>query len=835
MVKRKKLKLSLISLLVALILAFAAAALTIKYGGMKVYAADRYVELDGNSVFYTTINGAEICESDEREEGEGEDKRNNRYTQFKIGKDETVAYRQNLAYRWISNQKDEEGNFTNVPDKDKTFSMEFYFPEINFEKFYVRFQSQQYTLNKDKISENYLVFTADGESVKIGVSSTAEKEDDKITDITDVTEIGTLAKGVKATVSFGEYSEGEYTICLDGEPKSGKFVNVYRDCATYVASGDTAVTPLTFGAIFKEDADLNTEAKFVLTDINGQSFQMHLQGEVYKVKDTAAPVICFSKTPSYLEYGKTIGFQYKVIDVLASSPRSTAYYYILTGEQFKDADYDYDRTDYEEKSDSSTEEGEGEATEEVKNPFIKVSSSSGVRLNTDADTFIPSKYLDSDVVGLVKIYYELSDVSSTSTAQTDKVFVNWYVEEETPEALVNIYDIKKESGKTSNFLKLIKKKVGGVTYATYGNENAENLEAYKQCVRNFQQDYQDKINEARANLKYDEDSGLTNGKLYAGGDKFYLPAIADLFSDEYSTGTDYSYSIYYRGNSSGSHASLDFNKLAIDLNDADVTYRFTIFISDRFGNPMRYPDENGEWQDITTSDVWNEDFAELLPYFEFDVSYKEATAEDAKNISLSYVNSSYSGVSFKITGVSSTYSTKYNLYIFDRDAYLAEVNETLDYDTFTANTQALLNNTYKEGVNTRKFFTTVKPKNELLETDENYELFNKINWNATSITFTPQSVEDFYVVELKLTDDRSQKYNNYYATVASSVQANPLKGETGNWASENKTPITLFVVSGVCLLALVFLLLVKPKDKGDIDVLYTEVEEKSKKGKNKNK
>ncbi len=278
--------------------------------------------------------------------------------------------------------------------------------------------------------------------------------------------------------------------------------------------------------------------------------------------------------------------------------------------------------------------------------------------------------------------------------------------------------------------------------------------------------------------------------------------------------------------------------MAIELSEADVTYRFTIFITDTLGNPMRYPaaaKENGEieWKEIKTSDVWDEDFADLLPFFEFDVSYKEATAEDPENLSLAYVGTNYNGVTFKITGVNGTYKADYKLYVFDRNAIKRETGENIDYNTFIANIDKLFNNTYKDGVNTRKYFTTVKAAADLLETDENYEKFKALNWNPTSISFTPQSVEDFYVVELTLKDNGSLNSTKNYATIASSVQTTPLKGES-EWLKNNITSIILLSVAGVCLIALIVLLIIKPKDKGDIDAVYTKVEEKSK-GKKKNK
>lgn len=813
MEKYKKLKLSLITLLLALMVALTAAVFAIGGKTATAFADDRLVKLDGNSVFYTSIGGAEIEATDP--DNTAEDAVH--YTLFKIGNEETLAYRQNLAYKWISGDKNEAGEVTG--HSEKTFSMELYFPEVAFEKYYIKFESQQYTLTKDGKSVNYLVFTpnAGKTGVDIYVSQDLEvKEEDKI---------GSADKDAHIKIAFGAYDSGEYEILLNGSSSGNAFKNVYENFASYVASGDNAVTPLTFGAEFTEEGKADNEAQMVLVDINGQSFKMKKDAGEYKVVDTAPPVLCFEQTPSYLEYGKSIGFSFKVIDVLQNITSASSYakanYYVLTGEQVMDEEFDYDRIDYTSEGSGDAGEG-GDAAEDKKSPFVQVSSSSSERIYPDENTFIPRAYLDSDVMGLVKIYYEIYDyTSSSSRAQKDKVFVDWYAKSE---ALVDVYGYNTAKGQHSDFIKLIKNK-DGATYAREADLGASDpLAAYKKSVQDFQSDYQTKIDDAIY--------AMEDHKLYAGGNKFYLPAIEWEFIDDYLTGTDYKYSIYYKGKSSGTHSSLAANKLAIDLNDADTTYRFTIFITDAFGNPMRYPTtgDDGElvWEEITTSDVWEEDFGDLLPYFEFDVSYKEATAEPPEYLSISYVQTNYSGVSFKITGVSGTYTPTYKLYVFDRNSFYNDTRLVLDYDTFVKNTQAIFDNEFELNgtklTDVRKYFTSVKPISSLLETDENYDKFKALNWNASSISFTPQSVEDFYVLKLELTDNRTQEEKTYFTTVAASVQTTPLKGETESWIENNKTSVVLFVVAGVCLLALIALLVIKPKDKGDIDEIYAEVE-----------
>ncbi|MDE5766505.1 MAG: hypothetical protein K2I17_05005, partial [Clostridia bacterium] len=791
-----------------------------------------------NTVFYTSIRGAGItCTDAKTVDG---DENTHRYTLFQIGEDQTVSYRQNLAYECKTGSKNYDGNYTSTDVADHTFSMELSFENTSFKKFIIKFQSQQYVLTEDKKSENYLIFTpAEDGKVKISVAQSLEEKDGKIEE--EVVD-GTFTATERIKISFAAYDGGDYPLEINGAPattaEGGKvcFKNVYQHFATYVSSGDTAVTPLTFSAEFEENA-AEKSAEMVLYDINGQSFEMHKQGDDYKVKDTAAPVICFSETPSYLEYGKAIGLKFRVIDVLASSPRYTANYYVLSGKQYASDKFIYDKIEYtdEDKSDSSEGE-EGENKEEDKdavekvNPFIQISSSdsSKIRIIRDSNTFIPSNLLEEgNVYGLVKLYYEISDVSGSS-AQKDVVFVDWYAKSE---ALVNIYEVKNAEG-TSNFLKLIDDKPG----VTFAGENDVDEGNYKDTVKAFEQAYQQKIDEAISKLE--------DGKLYAGGGKFYLPAIEYDFIDDYFNCRDYKYSLYYKGKTTGSNTSLEPNQLAIDLSDADVTYKFKLFVTDSFDNPMRYPtdekDENGNpvWKEITTEDVWDEDFENLLPSFTFDVAYKEATAEDPENLSLAYVDTTYNGVSFNIKGVSGTYTSQYNLYVFDRGAFYTDTGITLGYNEFKEAIGKLFANEFENNgaklENTRKYFTTVKAASELLETDENYDDFKALNWNATSISFTPQSVEDFYVVELTITDKRSQLQSKNYATVAASVQTTPLKGES-DWVENNVTSIVLLSVAGVCLVALVVLLIIKPKDKGDIDAVYSEVEEKSGNSKKKSK
>lgn len=161
----KKLRLSLIA--ASAVCAVAASAMTFT----SVAAADDYreVTLTGTNVFYAGAGGAQISVHRFTEDSDYTD-----YTSFIIGEDQTVAFRKNLAYSWYAL------NESDVVEHN-AFSMEIGFTELNFESYVIRFQSQQYNITEDGVTENYLVFIPDpdGDNLNLYVSETEEIADDE--------------------------------------------------------------------------------------------------------------------------------------------------------------------------------------------------------------------------------------------------------------------------------------------------------------------------------------------------------------------------------------------------------------------------------------------------------------------------------------------------------------------------------------------------------------------------------------------------------------------------------------------------------------------------------
>lgn len=781
----KKLKLSLLA--VSAVCAVAASAMAFT----TVAAADddyRNVTLNGTNVFYTGVDAASIATvrlDDDSEDGYTD------YTAFHMSDGQSVTFRKNLAYNWW--EADENGYGVN-----KKFEMTIGFEDISFSSYVIGFQSQQYNITEDGVSDNYLVFKPSDGALELYISESEEVAEDEEPSVV-------LEDYSSITVAFGQFADGEYSILVNGE-EEGLFVNVRENYASYVSSGNSAATPITFTVHFDESAADDAAVDMIMYSLNGQSFEVFdaeyddegaLSGGT--IHDDKAPVVCLDTGLNYLTYGDEVDIDYTVIDVIASSPRSTVKYYVLTNAQFNSEDFDYNNTADEDEL------------------FMEVTTSSDYRLLRDQYTYVPD-LTDSGVVenelgystyGLVKVCLYVRDTTS-SRAQTADVFMDWYVPQDYKVDISTIKGV--ESTASSTFIRMLEDGQG----ATYADESVVDLETYKAYIARVQEEYQAKID------AYIADENVYPDGLHASSESnLYLPDFSGYVTDNLGGYTDLKYSIYYRTSSTGSTTNLDYNALAMTVSEADVTYRFTIYVSDASGNPMYYPDENGELQTISTENIWDEDFAELLPFFEVSVDYRAATVEEPGTQSVGYVGSTYNSASFDIKGVSGTYSATYNLYIFDRDAFYAATGVELSYNDVVDNAYALFFDSYEDEngntyENTRQYFT-------LVTDEEDYEDYE---WNSTNVTFVPQDPSEFYVVRLTLKDTGlSNQVTDSFLVVRASARAAEIYGED-NWVQNNIASIVLFSVAGVFFITFVVLLIVKPKDKGDIDVIAADVEQK---------
>ncbi len=817
--------------------------------GVTLARADRSVTISGTSIFVTT-HDAEVWA---HQEGEDADGKPNDHTMFVFNKNkDAVNYRRNLAFKWIENsatqaeapkpeEGKEEGDDTtedttvSFTRKEGWFNMEIGFGDpantadykVEYKYFVITFESQQYSQTKDGKSTNYIVFAPaedNGLNVYITQKETEDEDLDAIWDKLEGTDpIGKVGTGHIAInfIPAKDYDEndenltnlngGDYLVKISDENGHcyGKFENIGKTYAKYSSSTTTPVTPLSFEAVFEKEDENETEATglafLTLYSLNNQSFKLkdarafdgHRTGGT--VNDVTPPVLCLDKSVPFIKYNGEITFDYTVIDVLTQSPSLTTSYYMLTT---KDVDenkapvYDKDGGNFKKVTDSD-------------NQYIYPHAKH--YQPTDEKTTFGSKISDKtfEVKAAVKVVLKLTDTTSTN-GQTTYVYLDWFVD--------NNYLLEINGEK---YIAVTEDKQGA-TYA-YTKDGASNPDTTGENPNtewdNLVKAYQAKVDEAAKDLK-------AGSKNY-----FYLPSAEDLIKDNATPYEDLEFSIYYNNGSQQQSTGKKANALSINLTKAG-TYVFTIYAKDAAGNSMYYFDGEEE-KELETGDIWNMykqdkkgDYADMkkyLPWFTFTVDASEISIKDPDEQSTAYVGSSFTADSFDINGVS--VKTEYTLFEFHNEDYAKDHGGVaMKYEDFSKQVESLLLN-----AETRIYFTKIRPTGDLKEGTADYEAFNDYGWNGSSLTFTPQTANAFYVIKCEARSSVIADPETSYMTIAAAPKVEPLKGED-TWVQDNVTSIILLCIAGASLIGIVLLLVIKPKNKGDIDEVI-DTPKKSKKTK----
>ena len=425
----------------------------------------RDVTLTGTNVFYAGVGGASISAvrlTDDTEDGHTD------YTSFIIGEDQTVTYRKNLAYSWYAADEDGFGTLN-------TFSMTVGFEQLGFESYTIALQSQQYNLTEDGVTENYLVFKPNGAALELYVSESEEIAEDDVPAVT-------LSDYLSVDIAFGDFADGDYALLVNGQ-EVGTIVNVRQNYASYVSSGDSAATPLTFSAAFAEDGTFT--------------------GDVV-IRDNCAPVVCLDENVNYFTHGGVIDIDYTTIDVVTTSPRTTVKYFMLSNEQVEGG------------AELNFNDAEDDGEDAM---YIETSSSDEYKLIRDSHTFVPSLDAASGVVenedgysvyGLVKVALYVRDTTS-SNRQEDYVFLDWYVPAQYK------YDISADltgeiaaNRADTGFIKIVTDSRG----ASYGDQTVTDLESYKAYIAKVEEEYQAKIDDYIAETYPDGLYASSEANLY---------------------------------------------------------------------------------------------------------------------------------------------------------------------------------------------------------------------------------------------------------------------------------------------------------------------------------
>lgn len=829
---------------------------------IRAAKADRAVSVGGSNVF-SVAGGAEIwAHAVEHkiagEEGEEDDPYY--FTMFAFGEDgDAVNYRRNLAYKWFYDANDyddyrsnpRKGNNGNwwIRNEDTKIAysedaetkvgekgtweiggqdtgipgtlypkkaagylhLEVGFEEINFEKFVITFETQQYTMTEDGKTSNRIIFLPRENGGQTGLVAVVTDDNDqaekKAADL--MPEDGVVLEADHIVIELsggqsGEYGVKIYNKAADPEEKvpeekiqNGTFKNVGKTYAKNVSSSTDPVIPLSFKADLPEAAEgATSKARMVLYELNGQSFvlnrdsdgdtdknfapvrtvddgdgKMHYEGG--QLNDLTPPVICPDNDVRYITEGSELG-SFTAIDVLRQSAGEVETgYFILTSEQAANADFNPD--------DPSDTPG----------LFRKVKASDDQYMIPHANHYVPKagENYSADSFGedfpasaAIKIYLKLTDTTATG-GQSIYVMLDWYVADE--------YKIT-VNGK--NYLAVAQDKKG----ASYNTE------------ADWGQ-YQKEVDKAAENLR-------------AGADDFYLPSFENLVKDNATSYTDMTYSVYYMVNGTRSSATgKTSGNLSLSL-DNDGDYKFTVYAQDSASNKMWYAKKTDggkpEIVEFEASEIWDiyddEDLRNYLPWFTFTAGVSEITVEEPEEQDTAYVGATYTAGGFEIKGISTKES--YSLYLFNNEAYAADHNgEVLGYDGFMSGKKELFEG---EG---RKYFTEITETSSLEEGTEEYERFNKYNWTAASRSFVPQDANSFYLIKCEVASTRfpTMAPVKAYMGIAASVTPDALEGEN-TWMRDNMASIILLCIAGAAFIGIILLLVIKPKPKTDVDLQLEE-------------
>lgn len=879
--------------------------------------------------------------------------------------------------------------------------------KLPFETFTIKFQSQQYSATEDGVTTNYIRFIAADSSTSTNSSDSNSScagvyvviGDEDVADYTLADVTNTLSEDNSncklltnldsITISFVSYSRGTYTVVVtDGtyvnvtdsieESKSlsttegtcekkladgtcvetdgtaiveGTFTNVGGSYAKYVSSSSgTSVIPLTYSATFPEYNDPSSSsdtyaAQMVLYSFNGQSFESTTSGSsTPAVSDNTSPVVCLDEVVTTLRYGHSIDIGYTVIDMLATSPKSTLYYYVLSEEMVTAGKSSTASATSEESSTCSTctntstcttsscttcvttktKSGESSSgttynygynsTDGLNEAFVEVTSSTTANVIRESGSYTGEysyacgcQDTTSDAYAYVKIYIYVADSSSTTAgyANTDYVSIDWYIDSD---SLAYIND--------TPFIKAVND-TEGATYVYNATDDAAEEEE-EEDEEEESTNYTDIVSQIVTGYNAAVQAAITEQGASAGdGNYLYLPSFEDYVSDNYTDYTSLTFSIYYlAGDDYGSSTSLSYNELTIEL-DNEGDYKFIIYVTDSSGNKMWYLNEttssgnggssysssdstSGTIVYISTSDLEelledpdNSKLKGYVPVFSFHVDYEGLSIETPTAQDIAFVGSEYTASSFDITGLSSNYEATYSLYVFDLASFVDEVlgGETISYSDFIDMVDRLFNNSayfeyegdilsYDEitevlktvtktngtsgssgttyytsdeiaeilekvannekvdidnisRVTTSIYFRTIKSINDIEETDADYDDYVDYAWDysdSDSLTFVPQDDNTFYVIAVTATDNvYATDSVSAYMCISVSAAAKTLKGES-NWLKNNVASVVLLCIAGAALVGIVLLLVIKPREKGDIDLIDENNEKQKTKG-----
>lgn len=703
-----------------------------------------------------TLIGAEVVGSE-----------TNQTAKFSFKKDSWVEFNRDLALKWFEGKA-----------QAKYMSLDFAFANMNFTDLSFVFEVAPAQAVEGDKAINTIKFVKVSDT-EVSVKVYAGEEEPAGLSSVNVSVQDTMA------IALGEGSAyGEFAVTVNGTAV-GSFTNVG---ANYADTG--SVDTLVMKATPVENATENPA--IYLKKLNNQSFNNITGTDTKMVADDAAPVLVVNQDVSSFLLGTQFSLAYEKIDVLKSSSLSeTKKYY-----QWNPTDTEINETTFTTAPffmDTVYEEG-GETTS------------------------VYREYGEE----YVSISFELGDGS----ADTKKTYeLAWYASDV----------VEKTVGSTAkDYIKLNRNEEG----PQYKHITADETSETNVVSANLEQAlalYQAKLDENAA-------------EVYAGSNaELKLPAL-DWFVDDNNGYRTLQFTISYKTPTSDSATNASnkkYNALEIPTTSEGV-YEFKVFASDAAGNAMQYY-LDGELVKVTTNNVWD---IEEIPSFTFEVEnkgIKTADGEDSDTLDKKILDENYTMSEVKIVGARNE-SSAYVLYKFSDEVWnmdanvaetlskikFAELNEAADALAAAETNVAEIDyaDLYKKAFIKLAAEKLEKTEAELAnclteinvyngnipEDDEDGQWHNQFNWSKTSRRFAAVE-EGLYLIIADYWDEDLAVVDRVpaYQLIEVAEEEDTIKGES-EWLKNNLVSIILFGVAGVCAIAIVVLIFVKPSKETLEDV-----------------
>ena len=785
---------AIVSLIAALLITLAAAFGATFTGRMPASAEITPVDYSPSSIFASggvagTVGASEGDES---------------YIEFTFRDGGRVYFRRDLAYKWFTADTEADSTLAN-PGKANYFSMEFTLPSLDFETFTISFESAEESVTEEEKAVNDIVFRMSDTTLQVAIRDADHRdaENDELT-------WSDLATGETAeiSISFAEgVNIGEFAVSITcgGTTVEGALTNIGGNYAEYRSSSSSSPnTPITFSMTMPEDDESSEGVAVYMRSLNGQSFLLDEEG---KVQDDTAPVLAVSEDVYAFTLGQRYSFtSYEAIDVCRDSVTVTRQYYMAKATE----------NGYEIADESATGTDSAYAT-----------------LSTSTTFFMPTADNETVTDEYVSVRFSLDDSRTREEADilNEYVYLTWYAADTSAEGGIvqTLTSSDGEDATSQDFIIVTADEKEGPYYVGLTADEETGTNVATEEFENAVAAYQTAVNEAAAEAGAGEGAYLN------------LPSLRGLIASGYADYRNLDFTIYYWhesaevGSSPSSTSTLDYNGLRFEVAQEGL-YTFRIVATDSSSNAMQLYDRNGELVSLSSSNVGYDDDGEDflvadIPTFTAYIDYDGATIEDPGSQDYGYRDRSYSIDDFEVIALEG-YASDYTLYYIDEDR-LADDQLTDGQAGFT----------YEDCVDRayELFFAENAPyanavveinvyNSDVTEDDDEWDdTDNAYHWNPdSSLSFTPQR-SGIYLVNLTVTETTGATVSSYMAIeVRNPVDIIPGVSE---WLQNNTASVVLFAISGVLLIAIIVLCVIKPSDKKveEVDIEKLKGKKKSKK------